>query len=217
MDQSSVARQTTRTWIRVGLGAGIVAVVTYPLAIFIEMPRGLTLIVAGSFGPALGFASIGLYKLIRLDHDRVTAQLAAISNALAGVLVTAMIIVQLNLAYSRDDYVATVAQDQSVRTIVDWVWNVVLGLDVAFDIYIGLGTLLFGFAMMRHPRFGRIIGWAGVLAGGANLVLNFIAFPETPIDAGLVDPGLIIGVWYLVVVVMVWRSLRWVDERLAEG
>jgi hypothetical protein len=96
------------------------------------------------------------------------------------------------------------------------VWNVILGLDVAFDIYIGLGTLLFGFAMLRHPRFGRVVGWGGVLAGGANLVLNFITFPEPPVDAGLIDPGLINGLWYLVVVVMVWRSLAWVDRNLAE-
>ncbi|MGB8359889.1 MAG: hypothetical protein WCE80_00650, partial [Acidimicrobiia bacterium] len=178
-ERLSVDRQMVRTWVRVGLVAGIVAVVTYPLAIFVEMPRGLTLIVAGSFGPALGLASIGLYRLLRLHRNSVTAQIGALSNVVAGALVTAMIIVQLTVAYNRDDYFAILTEDQSVRTIVDWVWNVILGLDVAFDIYIGLGTILFGLAMLRHPRFGRIVGWAGVLAGGANLVLNFIAFPDT--------------------------------------
>jgi len=47
-----------------------------------------------------------------------------------------------------------------------------LGLDVAWDAYLGLGTLCFALAMMKHPRFGRLLGIPGVVVSLALLLLN---------------------------------------------
>ncbi len=84
-----------------------------------------------------------------------------------------------------------------------------LGLDVAWDVYIGLGTVLFGVSMLRHPRFGRPFGISGIILGLGLLVLNLYTFPAPPANAGLMDLGPFIGFWYLAVSVQTWRSLGW--------
>jgi hypothetical protein len=211
-------KRVVRNWVRVGIGAGVVACVTYPLTLFVPMPRFLQTTVALTFGPALGFASVGLYHFLRLHRDSVWAQIGAISNLLAGTLVTTMLSVQLAVAYQREDYFAGPEPDESVRTIVRWVWDVILGLDIAWDVFIGLGTLMFGIAMLGHPRLGRIIGWIGILIAGVGVLgFNFYTLPTPPADAGLVDAGPLCGLWYLAVVILIWRSRRWVDGQLESG
>lgn len=207
-----------RNWVHVGIGAGLVACASYPALVFVPMPPFLTAIVASAFGPALGFASVGLYHFLKLHRDSVCAQIGAISNLLAGALFTAMAVVQLSVRQHRNEYFAGPEPDETVRATVRWVWDVILGLDVAFDVYIGLGTLLFGVAMLGHPRLGRIVGWAGILIAGVGVLgFNLYTLPTPPADAGLLDSGPPCGLWYLVVVILIWRSRRWVDESLGKG
>ncbi len=127
-----------------------------------------------------------------------------------------MFSVQLSVAYEREDYFAGSQPDEAVQTIVHWVWDVILGLDIAWDVFIGLGTLLFGVAMLRHPRLGPIMGGAGILIAGVGVLgMNFYTLPTPPANAGLIDAGPLCGLWYLVVVILIWRSRGWVEERLA--
>jgi len=204
-----------RRWIRAAVAGGLWACISYPLSIFVPMPRIPQLILASSFGPALAFASLGLYKILKLRKDTVVAQAAAVSNIVAGAMVTAMIVVQLAVRYSSEDYLASPGADQAAKLIVSRIWDVVLGLDVTFDVFIGLGTLLFGVAMLAHPRFGKLVGAAGILVGGVVILgFNFYTFPVPPKDAGLFDPGPVSGLWYLWVVICVLRSLRWFDRQL---
>ena len=84
--------------------------------------------------------------------------------------------------------------------------GVQLGLDVTWDIFIALGTLLFAISMFRDPRFGWIVGVAGVLIAIALFVLNLWTFPTPPAARNLVDIGPLVGIWYLAVTIMM---LRW--------
>ena len=196
--------QQARRWIQVGIVAGLVACVTYPIMVFVPMPRRLTLVVAASFGPALAFASVGLHRILALRGDSVAAQIAALSNVIAGAIVTCMLIVQLQVRWTNED---AGRAGQELEAMVEQVWQVVLGLDVSFDVFVGIGTLLFGLVMMGHPVFGRVVGALGVVVGGV-LVLGFnvAAFPRLPVEVGLPDPGPISGLWYLLVVIQVIRG-----------
>jgi hypothetical protein len=83
--------------------------------------------------------------------------------------------------------------DQTERPLQP-VW---LGLDVAWDAYISVGTALFGFNMLRHPRFGRVFGGSGIGIALALLCSNLLTFPTPPANTGLVDlaPSSVSGTW----------------------
>jgi hypothetical protein len=190
--------------IRWGAIAGLGTCVVYPLIIFVSLPTVVTAVLAASMGPLLGIASWGLREFIHADRPRTAASLAAASNALAGSLLTAMLLVQMAAGIRSGD-----------RTHADVV-SVWLGLDVAWDVYVGLGTLLFAVCALRHPRLGRVLGLAGIAIAAALLALNLYTFPTPPAAAGLVDLGPAVGLWYLAVTVAVFSSMSWVRHRIAD-
>lgn len=145
----------------------------------------------------LGVGCVGLWRLIRLHGQSVTAGAAAGLNGFGGALFTTILLVQMAIGHSTGDHTEGPLQA---------VW---LGMDVAWDAYIGLGTVLFGVSMFRHPRFGRLFGASGVVLGLGLLMSNLYAFPTPPANTGLIDLGPFIGLWYLAVSVQMWRSLGW--------
>lgn len=52
-----------------------------------------------------------------------------------------------------------------------------LGIDIAWDVLISIAVILFGLAMLRHPRFGLLIGALGVALGSLLLGFNIWYFP----------------------------------------
>jgi len=90
-----------------------------------------------------------------------------------------------------------------------------LGLDVSWDIYFTLATILLGLAMFTHPRFGKIWGSLTMIIGLSLLILNMWTFPVPPANSGLIDVGPISGIWYLIISIRVLMSLKWVDQTTA--
>ncbi|MGD0651379.1 MAG: hypothetical protein ABSA97_09625 [Verrucomicrobiia bacterium] len=189
---------TSVVWIRTGLVAGLSGCLIYPSIIFLRLPKAALVVLAAAIGPLLAVTSLGLGKLLQLPRPSVSAQLAMMFNFAAGVLVSAMLLVQL----------AIKARLQGAKASPEIV-GIWLGLDVAFDVYVGLGTGLFALSMLRHPRFGRVFGGIGLIIAALLLGLNLFTFPTPPADAGLFDLGPIVGLWYLVVLLQAWRSMRW--------
>lgn len=191
--------------IRWGAIAGLGTCIVYPLIIFAPLPTVATVVLASSMGPLLAVGSWGLREFINLERHRPAADVAVIFNALAGALLTAMLLVQLATGIRSGDRPGSDAVS---------IW---LGLDVAWDVYVGLGTLLFASCALRHQRLGFLVGGAGILIAIALLGLNLYTFPTPPADAGLVDLGPAVGLWYLVVTVMVLTSQRWTRSVIARG
>ncbi len=192
-------------WVQLAIVLGIATSVVYPSLIFLPLPKLLTITFAALVGPFLGLASLGLYHFIRLNQPSVSAQLAAACNFIAGALFSTMLLVQLAVRFR--------VADQPVDRQVVAVW---LGLDVAWDVYIALGTALFAWAMWSHPRLGRVFAVAGILIAVLLLALNLYTFPEPPGESNLIDLGPFVGLWYLAVSIQMWRSLNWVRQSLAD-
>jgi hypothetical protein len=184
----------------VGAVAGLATCVVYPLLVFAPLPEAAAVVLAALMGPLLAGASWGLRYFIDLGSPRASAELAAISNTLAGALLTGMFMIQI----------AVKSEVDPAPEELQAVW---LGLDVAWDVYVALGTILFGIAMLGHPRFGWFPAISGILIGLALLVLNLATFPEPPADAGLVDLGPLLGIWYLAVTLRVFLSWDWAASR----
>lgn len=192
-------------WTVIGIIAGLVACISYPVATLVNLPTPrITLIVAASFGPALAVACWALFRVLQVDRQSVFGELGGVMNALGGALVTAMILVQLAVVQS-----TAAPGDPGLESFfVRRIWDVILGLDVAFDMFIGLATAFFGIAMLTDKRFGRLIGVLGIFTGlFVILGFNMATFPDPPAEAGLFDPGLLSGIWYFLVVIQMIREL----------
>ena len=103
--------------------------------------------------------------------------------------------------------------DRAAWSVVD---QVQLGLDIVWDIYLCLSALLIAWNMRSHPRFGVIFSVTGVVIAGALFAFNMATFPVPPANAGSVDLGPLIGLWFLAVTIQVFRSFGWADMALAD-
>jgi hypothetical protein len=114
--------------------------------------------------------------------------IAAVSNVIAAAQLLAMLMVQMSV-YS------VVQQPDAALKAVWW------GLDVAWDLYVGMGTILFALCMFGRRGLGIWFAVPGLLIGGLLLIFNIATFPKPPDTAGLVDFGPLVGLWYLAVYV----------------
>ncbi len=204
------------TWIKIGIIAGFLTTIIYPLLIFAPMPKLLSVILIFAVGPLLSISSVGLYKFVQLHRKTVSLQIAVVSNIVAGTLFCVMLVVQMALRLPMLDHIERTG-DESVREIVKWIWNVDLGLDLSWDLYIALGTFFFALNMLRHPKLGKVVGGIGILVTVAMLGFNICTFPDPPAEAGLLDLGPFVGLWYLVVTILVLRSFKWAKNILSEN
>jgi len=176
--------------LRFGIVAGLIACISYPLTAFVPLPMRATAAVAACFGPALAVECFGLKALLDAQERTPSSALGLLLNALGGALFAATALVQI-AAFQ-------LVKDRKLLLPLNGIW---LGLDKAFDVYIGLGTIFFAVAMWRHPRFGRVFAVTGLAIGAGFIFLNFYAFPSNPANVGFFDPGPFIGLWYLAVTV----------------
>lgn len=175
-------------WAPVTAISGIAGVVSYVGISLASHSASNIITVPLSFAFAFGVqvGSIGLYFILGGKAGSRLALFAAVANVIAAAQLLAMIMVQ-----------------QAVRAIVDQpdaalkaVW---WGLDVAWDLYIGMGTILFALCMFGRRGLGTWLALTGLLLGGLLLIFNIATFPNPPDIAGLMDVGPLVGLWYLVV------------------
>jgi len=211
--RSSEEKRRIKHWITLGIVAGILGDVAYAGAIApIPLPGAIRMMLGFSFGPFITLAFAGLYHFFKLHRNSVRLQAGTLFAIIAGTLVTIMLVVQSAI------FVTIPSEARAELGLAfDGVNMVQLGLDVAWDIYFSLATILIGSVMWRHPRFGKVWGGVAVLIGGGLLVLNLATFPAPPAEAGSFDLGPVSGVFYLVVSLRVLVSRRWVDAALAQS
>jgi hypothetical protein len=209
-DERSLAEQ----WRRVGTVAGGVAVITF---VVISAADSLTpaqgAVLASLFGPAVACVSIGIHQVLRLRRRTVSADLGLLANIAASLTVTLMLFAQTGLEGWFDlefGEGATESADRTLDAAFEAANGLQLGLDVAWDVFIGIGTVLFAVNMWRHPKFGRVLAGAGIAIAVPFIALNLALFPDPPEHAGVFDPGPLVGLWYLAATVFLARASRWI-------
>jgi hypothetical protein len=213
--------QTSRTpaevRLRLGVVGGALAVAVYALTQAVALPLRPTLLLVCSFGPLLAIGSAGLWELLGLHRRTATLDIGLFANLAAGVAVTLMFLAQLGLkAWLEAGLGGSVQQvSPEVAEAAFQAGNgLQLGLDMAWDVFLAIGTAMLAWNMRGHPRFGRAYAATGLLLAAALMGLNLAAFPENPGRAGLVDVGPLVGGWYLWVTLRMAASLRWARAHL---
>ena len=199
-------------WTRVGAASGLLAVLSYSLISAAPLNARQALAVACVFGPALACASTGLYHVLRLHRRTITLDLGLMANVAAGITVTLMLFAQLGLKRWFEVQFGDGSTDSSERSLhaaFEAANGIQLGLDVAWDLFLALGTILLACNMWHHPRFGRLLAVSGGAIAVALAIANLAVFPEPPGDAGSIDLGPLIGLWYLIVTVRLAMSADW--------
>jgi len=179
-----------RRWSQCAGIAGLLAIASYIALIASSAPPPLAVLL--TFGFSFGFtvASVALHLGVTSAAAPRLSLLGAIANTVAAGQLTAMLLVQLAVK-------AAVPHPEPAFT---GIW---LGLDVAWDLFGGTGTLLFALALWYHPRFRPIIPLLGVVVALLLLALNIGTFPTPPAAAGLVDVGPLVALWYVLLCVRI--------------
>ena len=213
-------RKKTMQWIKLGAVCGIVTTLIYPLLIFVEMPAIVTTALAAVMGPLLILASIGLYQVIKVHKQTVTMQMAVLFNIIAGAILNLMFMVQLTVHQYMQGYLKE-ATNEYAKEMFRMIWKgvdkVPRGIDFSWDVFLSAGIFFFALNLLTHPRFGKIWGWLGMSFAILLIYFNFVSFPVPPGEAGLVDFGPAIGLWYLAVAIRVLFSMKWIEEALQQN
>jgi len=194
------------SWARFAGITGIASVLAYFSAAFLPaiapVPDAVVMVLAFAFGPLMVVAFVGLYRYMSAHRDGPALQVGILFGIIAGVLVTTMLVIQVGNNMVLDQGLAeadTDAAKELLRTAWRAVNRVQYLVDVVWDIFICVASILIGVAMLSHPVFGKIWGGLGILAAGLLLILNLYTFPFAPAESGSVDLGPALATWVLAV------------------
>jgi magnesium-transporting ATPase (P-type) len=205
-------------WIRTGGVCGLLGVGAYVAAAFAPLPDVLGYAAAFAFGPLLAIGAIGLYYCLSLERRDPLVQIAAFFAAAGGVTVLIMLTTQQAIFGLMKRAIAEAGDPAAAdihRKIAAGLNAVHFGIDIAWDVLISVAVVLFGIAMLRQPRFGRVLGGIGVVLGGLLLAFNLWYFPTPPASAESIDWGPFVAVWFVVIFVRLLGTEKWARGRLA--
>ena len=198
-----------KQWHRLAVYCGISAFTSYFLAAFAPFPEKISLLLAFAFGPLFMLSSVGLFYLLKHWKDSISLRIAVLFNTVATAMLTMMIVVQLTSQEFHQQYKAadrgSVSEEQ-LKWIFKEVNSVQLGMDLAWDIFISIGTFFFALVMLNHPKMNKVLSILGLIFSVLLLGFNLTYFPDPPGEVGSIDFGPFVAIWYLVL--MVWLTIK---------
>lgn len=178
--------------------SGIVGTLCYLAVAFVTFGLSLTYLLAMMW-PILSIIFVySLSRFVAIKKQSVVNQLALLFAIAGFAMVAAMISIQLGVGAGMEEYIdETPAQKETLSMIRRSARLVDIGLDVAWDLFIGTALIFLGLAISRHERFGYWWGIPSLILGVLLIILNVLTFPWPPADEGLFDIGPAIGVFIL--------------------
>lgn len=173
---------------------GLLAVTGYILGAVVELPvpNGVSLLIFFGF-PAFGIAQwYFLHRIFSANGRGAISDLALIFAVAGFTLLTAMVWVQMAARLGIADLQSQASSEPertSFKMILKSVRFVDLGLDVAWDFFIGTAFVLTGIAMRRVQGLGLPWGVPLSILGIVLIALNAWTFPWPPNTRGLFDIG----------------------------
>lgn len=207
----SFANPETRQWALASIVFGVLMLCCFA-SMMIPISMRVNYVLFMFYGALFSITSFCIYNFVKTFHDSMLLKISALSLIIAGVVNTLMASMQGALRIIFRD----IPHDSSVAEATRTAWAMglqagnalQLGVDVAYDIFLLGGFIFIGAALLKHPFFGKWLGWPAIVIGVCGLSLNLWTFPTPPGDAGLFDGGFLIGLWFLAFVVQTIRVYR---------
>ena len=193
--------------------SGIVGTLCYIIGITMSFSPALTYAVVMAW-PVLSIVfAFALNRCVALEKDTASNQLAFVFACLGFTLVASMMSVQLAVETGMDSSITNApgSQQELLTTAKHSMRWIDLGIDVAWDIFIGTALLFLSIVLSVDTRFGFWWGIPSGLLGAALIIFNTFTFPWPPAEQGLVDIGPVIGLFIIALsarLLMPWKHLR---------
>ena len=179
---------------------GILGNINYIIAITFPLPPAVSFLLAISWPIFSLIFAYSVYKYIAIHKQSINNQLAFLFTCLAFILVSIMISIQLVVKTGMEESIinASGSEKDTLLLILGSLRWVDLGVDLAWDIFLGFALLLLSIVIKGHPKFG--IWWSIPLAllGIAIIVTNLYTFPNPPDTRGLIDVGPLTGSFIII-------------------
>lgn len=188
-----------------GGASGVVGTLCYIGAAALSLNTQATFLLAMAW-PILSIVFIfSLFKFFDDYKKQMTNYLAFIFGCLAFTLVAVMLSSQLSVVAGTDEYIRS--SPQSERELLNAFKKslrlVDLGIDVAWDLFIGTSLIFLGITLRSHPGFRLWWGLPATVLGVALIVLNVLTFPWPPNTRNLFDIGPAIALYIIFLAVRV--------------
>lgn len=150
--------------------------------------------------------SYAIYCILATEKQGSMNRLAYLFSVIAFSFVTAMIMIQeaVRITISQR-YLG--ASDSIIQELYQTIYlaldGIDLGIDLAWDLFLGLSIILTGIVMLRHSKFKAWFGIPSIICGVLLLIFNAITTPIPPDAKGLFDAGPLIGLYGLILSVYI--------------
>jgi hypothetical protein len=145
--------------------------------------------------------SYAIYRILATERQGSMNRLAYLFSIIAFSFVTIMIMIQeaVRITISQR-YLGAIdsIKQELYHTIYLSLDGVDLGIDLAWDLFLGLAIILTGIVMLGHSRFKAWFGIPSIFCGVLLLTLNAITAPIPPDAKGLFDAGPLVGLYALI-------------------
>lgn len=147
-----------------------------------------------------------LYRLIAQEREGTLNRLSFILACLGFTVVAEMLSIQLALGFGFEELRSAPGADPEFwRSVHRALRFVDLGLDVAWDVFIGASLVLGSIPMSFHSRLGLAWGIPSAIFGLLVIGLNVVTFPWPPDTRGLFDIGPFVGIY--TIALGVWMAI----------
>lgn len=150
------------------------------------------------WGPLAIAMLYAFHCLLARERDGAVNDVAFVYGVVAFTLVALMVMVQAAVLLKASD----LALDGPAADVEAWhdmarvARGVDWGIDVAWDLFLGLWMLLTAPLMLGHSRLGRRWAVPAIVLAVALLGFNAATVPFPPDTQGLVDVGPLVGLYY---------------------
>ena len=145
--------------------------------------------------------SYALYRILATERQGSMNRLAYLFSVIAFSFVTAMIMIQEAVRITISQRYLEAADSikrELYQTIYIALDGVDLGIDLAWDLFLGLAIIFTGIVMLKHSKFKVWFGIPSMICGVLLLGLNAITAPIPPDARGLFDAGPFVGLYSVI-------------------